>query len=102
MSHSNRSADGIIADVVSAIVAETGYPVTHVKQFVAPAMRYVLREYGGDRLPKVTRIYHEEAIIAAVRSGKPKRQVCRQFRIGTGTLYRIMQDAADNQRKNEA
>lgn len=95
MTGATRTAAGIIADVVSAVAAETGYPVPHVQQFVVPATRYLLREYGGDRLPKVTRTYPEADIRAAVDGGMSLRKVCRKFGIGTGTLYRILDASTD-------
>jgi hypothetical protein len=83
----------LIDDAVSAAVAITGYPVDHVRAFIEPTVLYLLREYGGERLPKATRVYPVEEILKAVRAGVPRRTICRSYRIGTSTLYRLIEQA---------
>lgn len=85
-----RTVHVMVEDLISATVAATGYPAAHVRQFIEASMRYMLREYGGDRLPKITRSFPVEAIVAAVKSGKPTRAVCKEFGIGKSTLYRVL------------
>ncbi|MGN6520499.1 MAG: hypothetical protein ACTHK2_13840 [Dokdonella sp.] len=81
----------MIDDVVSATIAHTGYPEAHVRQFVEPALSYMLREYGGDRLPKATRRGPPaEDIRAAASRGVSKRELRKRFRIGKLTLDRIL------------
>lgn len=88
------SADALERDVISATVAITGYPEAHVRQFVGAAVQYLLREYGGERLPKVSRLRPELAIVNAVVEGRvSKRAACREFGIGKSKLYRLLREA---------
>lgn len=90
MSHAPRTAHAMVEDLISATVAATGYPASHVRQFIEASMKYMLREYGGDRLPKIARTHPVTDIVNAINHGTPKREVCKRFRIGSSTLYRIL------------
>ncbi len=91
MTTAARSAKAMVDDIVSATIAHTGYPEAHVRQFVEPAFAYMLREYGGDRLPKATRRGPPvEDIRSAAARGLSRRELCKRFRISAATLYRIL------------
>jgi hypothetical protein len=94
MSRKSNSAKSLLDDLVGATKAATGYHETHVRHFVEPAFEYLLREYGGERLPKIkSRSYPTDDILAALDRGLSKKEVCRRFRIARCTLYRIIANA---------
>jgi hypothetical protein len=94
MSRKNDSAKALLDDLISATKAATGYPEEHVRQFIEPAMSYLLREYGGDRLPKLEQKgYPVSDILAALSRGTSKREVCKRYRISRTTLFRIITQA---------
>lgn len=90
MSTLSKSMNAMIDDVVSATVAYTGYPEVHVRQFVEPATRYMLSAYSGERLPKPRRSYPMDQIAQDLAAGVSMREVCRKYKIGFSTLYRLL------------
>ena len=87
------AAEALIEDAVSAAVALTGYPTDHVRALVEPTVRYLMREYGGERLPRAPRVYPVEEIVAAVEAGTPRREVCRRYQLSASTLYRLLRES---------
>lgn len=83
-------ACALTEDLVSATVARTGYPPSHVRLLVEACVAYLLREYGGTRLPRPARLYPRAEILAAKAAGVPQAEICRKFAIGKSTLYRIV------------
>ena len=83
----------LIEDMVRAACAATGCSENIVRQFVEPAGRHLLREYGGERVPKLGKVYPISEIRGALDSGESLRNVCRRYDIGFSTLYRLLDDA---------
>lgn len=77
-------------DLISVARATSGYPEAHLREIIAPLVQYLLREYGGERLPKITRARPEDEIVRAVQNGMPKREACRYFGVPPATLYRML------------
>ena len=92
MTRDTRETESLIEDVISATVAVTGYPVAHVRPFVEATMHYLLRQYGGDRLPKPRRQLPVADILAAVDRGTPMREVRRRYCLGSRTLARLIEE----------
>ena len=100
MSRISRAAKLLLDDLVSATKAATGYPEEHVRQFVEPATKYLLREYGGDRLPKLEhrRGHPIEDILDALSRGVAIPDVCKRYAISRATLYRLLAEAKKSEK----
>jgi hypothetical protein len=71
------------------ICVEAGLGKIIASQIAAPLAIYMLSEFGGERLPKITRAY-PVASIQADAQRMSMRAIRRKYNIGQATLYRLL------------
>lgn len=82
-------------EMVQAVVAETGLKESMARYMVAPIIRHLCSEYGGDRIYiPVRRDYPVDEIRAAFERTRDVRAVCNEFGVSRRTLYRLLNTAA--------
>jgi hypothetical protein len=78
-------------ELVEALVADTGLKPDWARKLIAPMMRHLVSEYGGERLyiPK-RREYEPEVVLAEFARTGNVEGTCAAFGISRRTLYRLL------------
>jgi Mor family transcriptional regulator len=78
-------------ELVQAMMVDTGLQAAMARFMVAPIIRHLCSEYGGDRIyiPKAREIPAAD-IVAAFNTSRDVQAVCTEFGISRATLYRLL------------
>lgn len=79
-------------EMLEAIARETGVKPEWARTFVAPIIRHLVSEYGGERLyiPKRREYDVDEVLAFFHRVHGDVERTCREFSISRRTLYRLL------------
>lgn len=91
MSRESDRTEQLRAELVSAIVAETGMREVLAVPLADSLVAYLQREYGGSKLyiPAPSRMYPMLQIEAELRQGESPAGICRRYNISLRTLNRL-------------
>ena len=89
-STSQLNALQALRDEFERICIEAGLGKIIAAQIASPLAIYMLSEFGGERLPKITRAYPVAAIQADAQR-MSMRAIRRKYNIGQATLYRLLE-----------
>jgi hypothetical protein len=79
-------------EMVEAVVTETGIKPDMARFIVAPIIRHLCSEYGGEQLyiPAIRKECPVEDVRAYFAESQDVDATCRRFSISRRTLYRII------------
>lgn len=94
MSRDTDRAEALRADLVRAIVDDTGVSETVAMPFANSVLAFLQARHAGERLyvPKPTSTRPVLHIAAALRAGRSVAWVCREYSMSPRTLHRLFPD----------
>lgn len=94
MSRDTDRAESLRADLVRAIVDDTGVSETVAMPFANSVLAYLQANHAGGRMyvPKPTPARPVLHIEAALRAGRTVAWVCREYSVSPRTLHRMFPD----------
>jgi|GEM_PF-5831042 len=86
-------AKALLDELTVALAEARGIPHEEALQYVAPIVRHLQQQYGGDEvyIPRPGRSHPVADIIAARRRGDDIRAICIRYSISRRTFYNLMQ-----------